>query len=89
MTLREWRIGKELRYTDVADMLGLKGSSRGNMIRRWETGERCPDWETAQKIRIITHGKVTPEDWAEQIAPRASVERLLALRVPPSGRIAA
>ena len=64
MTLAEYR--KSLGLT--LDQLAAEWQVPRTTLHNWESGERTPRLSMARKIKELTKGKVTPDDFGEVAA---------------------
>lgn len=61
MTLLEWMTEKNITAAELSRVLGKGATVFG--IRKWLQGQRLPRKGMQSKIRKLTKGKVTPNDW--------------------------
>jgi|TARA_B100000989_G_scaffold282309_1_gene247253 transcriptional regulator with XRE-family HTH domain len=63
MTLEEFKNKKKLSYRQLAKNLGISGKSPESTVQRWCKGKRIPEKNFMEKIKQITKGKVTANDF--------------------------
>ena len=63
MKFRDWRVTQKIRVIDMARSLGFGGKNPGRRLWRYERGEAMPDAILIEKIRQMTNGNVTADDW--------------------------
>jgi len=61
MQLKEYRLSKKLSTKDFSEKLGVNLST----LFRYETGARFPSREVLVRIKEVTKGKVTANDFVE------------------------
>jgi len=61
MQLKEYRLSKKLSSKEFAERLGVDNST----LFRYETGARFPSREVLVRIKEVTKGKVTANDFVE------------------------
>lgn len=69
MTLKEWRAGKKWSQAHFANCLSKRVGETfyQSHVQSWENGG-VPNAKTAEAIKKITGGKVTPESYGKQDA---------------------
>lgn len=61
MTLAEYLDKAETSDTAFAEMIGVSRQA----LHRYKTGERRPEWNVLERIRDVTGGQVTPNDFLD------------------------
>ena len=69
MTLAAWREARGLTLDQLAVMLGVQGAGRVRTVQRYLSGERFPPAHMLRRIRSVTEGQVTADDFVDQHAP--------------------
>lgn len=64
MTLSDWMTAKNISADELSRVLGDGASIFG--IRKWLQGQRVPRKAMQLKIRKLTKGSVTPNDWIQE-----------------------
>lgn len=64
MTLSEWMTSTKITPDELSRVLGDGASVFG--IRKWLQGKRTPRSAMQLKIKKLTKGKVTPNDWVRE-----------------------
>ncbi|WP_157132904.1 helix-turn-helix domain-containing protein [Komagataeibacter oboediens] len=68
MTLDEYKKQHGLTYQRLAELLEISGNSGARTVQRYAEGSRFPAPVMLDKIRTMTDGAVTPNDFVDQHA---------------------
>ncbi|MGH7122687.1 MAG: hypothetical protein ACREFP_27460 [Acetobacteraceae bacterium] len=66
MTLERYRNLHRLTYLRLAELIGLRGTGAVRTVQRYATGMRFPPPSVLRRIREVTAGAVTADDFVDQ-----------------------
>lgn len=73
MTLGSWREASGLTLDQLAERLGIQGAGRVRTVQRYLRAERFPDARMLRRIRDVTGGAVTADDFVDQHVSAATL----------------